>query len=487
MNTENRIDHSFVSNWPKTAKFVLAAILIGHLLLHAALWLVTDTSLYKDALKYWEFGTQVARGDVWQTEPLQLFRPPLYPWFLGVLQSVSGDQAVNVATAIQHLLGFLTTVIVLRICLQVSSCYKTAIAGVLFSSMCVTRAWFDSQLLAESLFTFLLTLSCLHAVKWLLTPNTKSGIWTGVFLSLTTLTRPTGQYLIVVLACGFVLAALVRHCKFKVAITGFAACLISYSLLLTPWLVRNYQHTGELKLAHASGRALWLSAVSHLDKGIGHHGAGLEIPWNNMSPQLKNVFKSIESDGSDLYHTWSVFNGLIQRGFSEVVADKTMKRLAMVAVANHPAAFLTSVRSKISEYWMITQVKDRGQSRYDEKPKSLTQWGKHLYRFYAINLQPFVNAFLALAAVLSCFLVMYRKPKPMKLVSLFILVLLCYFTMITAVGGQASYRYRMVIEPLVCVALSLGTHIVVINKFRRTPSEQEQNQIESDPVIKGAT
>jgi 4-amino-4-deoxy-L-arabinose transferase-like glycosyltransferase len=99
-------------------------------------------------------------GFAWEPGALTSIRPPLYPFFLNLVWTVSGTESVGVVRMAQSLLNLLNVILVYRLGLLL---FDHRIALVAAAGFCFYPSFvgFNVFLLTEILFTLLLTLVAL--------------------------------------------------------------------------------------------------------------------------------------------------------------------------------------------------------------------------------------------------------------------------------------------------------------------------------------
>lgn len=446
-------------------RVLVTGAMIIHAITHLVIWLLHDgTVLGPDSGQYWQLGKQVASGDIWMQSPLQVQRTPLYPWLIGASQYMFGENAVFAIACLQHLMGICCTALTMHICWLLTSSLRLVVFSCLISSVWITRQWLDNQVMAESLFTFLLVAMVYSCCRWMLEQKARWSISIGIALGLAILTRPIAQYLLVIFFCGYLLIAIVKLCALRTALLAGLLTSVFAILTISPWLIRNYQHSGEIAICHFSGRPLWLSVFSHKDLGVGHDGAGLPIPWGQMDSKLEADLRSVEANGVDLYHVTRTFDALIQLGYGEQELDGQMRDLAVMGIKDAPFEFTSSVIRRFFTFWIITRTNERLEKRRHEMPNELRQIPKYAYITYASVIQPWENALVAIAFLSGTILLIVKADTHVRLIALFLLVLVTYFGLVTSVGGRPLYRYRMILEPLICIGFTIAIHTLFRQK-----------------------
>ena len=204
---------------------------------------------------------------------------------------------------------------------------------------------------------------------------------------------------------------------------------------------------GKPVLATASGRSLWLSAFKE-------NCGNLPLPVNGKTRELKAKLNEKQIDYGD---TWAVYGTLRAEGSSEQAADGWMKKTSVEAIRSNPVPFARSVLERLGQFWTVTQIQDRGQLRYKQAPRSIKEHAKVIYRWLSIRVLPIVYAALALLATGGFVLYGWKRSLP---IGLFCLGTMFYFALVSSIGAQPSYRYHMILEPLLICGAVVTFHLV---------------------------
>lgn len=163
------------------------------------------------------------------------FRPPVYPALLSVVYRIFGE-SVGVGRFVNILIGTAVVVLLARLILPVLGA-RAALAGGVAAAIAPNLIANDTYILTEPLSLLLLVLLLGTTIKrrWVL-----SGLLTGLLV----LTRPSAQYLVIVLAVWFIVTVGWRKAAMFV---GLAA------LVVAPWIARNWVQLGSPVLVTSNG------------------------------------------------------------------------------------------------------------------------------------------------------------------------------------------------------------------------------------------
>jgi 4-amino-4-deoxy-L-arabinose transferase-like glycosyltransferase len=180
------------SSWTMTAGVAAVALVprLWHLAEFARLpWFRV---LQMDAKFHAEWARQLLDGH-WN-DPQVYFRAPVYPYFLALLQSITGEILWS-ARAVQIVLGIATVVFVHRIALRVLP-GRWGLAAGLLAALAWVPIQYETELLLEPLVTFLTTLVLFLAVRAERQPGIPALLCWGGLVGLASATRPNALVLL---------------------------------------------------------------------------------------------------------------------------------------------------------------------------------------------------------------------------------------------------------------------------------------------------
>ncbi|MFT7680416.1 MAG: tetratricopeptide (TPR) repeat protein [Planctomycetota bacterium] len=143
-----------------------------------------------DPLFHVEWARALAKGETFLEGPF--FRAPLYPWFLGLVQSVFGESLL-VPRLLQGLLGGLTTALVYGLGRQLFGRAVATVAGLLAATSWVL-IYFDGELLIPALYVPLVLAGLLASLRLAAAPSAEArsrwAMGAGLVLGLAAIARP---------------------------------------------------------------------------------------------------------------------------------------------------------------------------------------------------------------------------------------------------------------------------------------------------------
>jgi hypothetical protein len=287
-------------------------------------------------------------------------RTPGYPVFLAL---VGSDQRVWLA---QLFLGFVTTLLLFYIGWKLTD--KPWFGGfiALAHTLNLGQLFFESNLLTESLTTFLMVLTVAGMLAWLLYPKIR-GLWLaillGLFSSVTLLVRPLFIYLPFFLLVFLWLASrfvqnpinLANEAGTKLdnpthhALPWFLgiAFLIPFVLLLGGWLVFIHKNFGEWSLTTMTGYHL-----------VQHTGNFFEYVPDEYASLRDTYIKyrdaHIAQFGTQTNAIWDAIPEMSQvSGYSFYALSRVLTRISIQLILQHPFLY---IKNAIYGWWMFWRV-----------------------------------------------------------------------------------------------------------------------------------
>lgn len=421
-----------------------------------------------DAGSYWERGTQMASGDVWLRDNLVSYLTPGQPAFLAFCQSVFGRYALAAASALQHAMVVLTSLITAWMCGRVSGNRWVALAGLAVSAFCLARPFYANAVLTETLFTFLITAHLALAIRYQRHPTPKTAIAIGVSVGLAILVRPIAQLLwLPVFLVTFPRWSAEGGVRWRSVIRHSAIAASVMLLIVAPWFARNWRFFGEPFLTKFTGRNLWIVTFQP------DPGAELPFPTDADGRRLLALLNDAPKE-IDLRHTWSVSNALRDHGVEDGEIDEMMLSVCLSAIEQDPQKFAFHAFKRFVNYWRTSldpfpyfialdmqrtdyqgQVAWRNRSLemtlapiLDRAPPRFLRW----------------NELATLLTATGVFGLLFRRET--RRAGLMLALTLGYFSVLTAALEIPNYRYRMILEPLMIVAVCSGIYKLAIGGTR---------------------
>jgi len=396
--------HSNAAALNRYSKLVVLCLFILALVLRLG-WIGSNNGCFPagDTPTYVGIARNIAQGNGYVRENGKptAFVVPLYPWFLATLFRIAGENLLLVEV-IQAILGGLTVVAVYLLTRHVFDLTTGIIAG-LATCFHPWLIFWTGYILTETVFVLLLVLSVLAFVRLLAGQRSIQAVWAGIILGLTSLARPVG------LSFGLLLCVPWRFLFMETAKRRIllGACLVSFTLVLSPWVIHNYLSFHQFIPVSRNGDPLYrannLSVATYLGKTTGQgRSERYELP-----------------------------EGV--RSLGELEKAAALRNAAFQFIWHHPVEFTRRALSRLYLFW---------------SPTFPTYSFKHnLYNsiFYL---------FLYVAALVGLFLLV--RKKQWTHVWIFI-VIFGYFSLVHAATiVDWDQRYRLPLQPFLCVLAAAG-------------------------------
>ncbi len=409
-----------------------------------------------DQVSYWRHGEMVADGNWLLLGSPEDFRTPLYPMFLGLFQHLLGPYALMGVVIAQHMLLFAAGLLVAYLVCRLTGSRTATLLAYAWLVSCQIRPWFCNTVLTEPLFTLFLIGSLGALIAYHRNPDAR---WAAAFASLlaiTTLVRPVPKLLWIPLLALFFLHAtpwVARRVPLGRILGHTAVVVLVLIAVLLPWYVRNWVVLGEPFHTHIPTVNKWQVCFQ------GGSAARLPIPDTEPGRRLLGLIGTPEGDVPNR-HCTAVLAALESRGLSAAEADDLVTAVCLDAIREHPTRFAWPIVKRFLNFW---RVESEGIPFYDG-PRSfgdqrlwrvesvadvyddvLTHTPSHWLRW---------NELVA-AAAFAGILLMITRPRT-RLVGLSLAVVCLYFAGVTSALEVENYRYRMVLEPLMILAVVCG-------------------------------
>lgn len=426
-----------------------------------------------DAIEYLAMGRSVANGDLLLLEHYVSYRVPGYSWLVGACLALFKNDALVAIVLLQHLLAALTCALTGRLCYRLTGSYLAAAAGVGLSALLVSRDWFATTLLTETLFTFMLTLLWSVWYEYLRRPVFGMAVLLGLVLGLSTLVRPITELLWIPISATIVFVGMASlnwkwkrvaaHCLVIVGVTA---------VVVSPWCYRNWTMFGAPFVAKLPAVNKWQACFQD------GASANLPLPKCPAGDRLLAMLHSCDHDMNDLY-CYSVIHSLERCGLSEREIDQLVNSVCLAAIKENPVQFGFAALKRCGNFWRCVR-NEYPHWGYQEASRhgDLHTWrDQRLSSIYepllvgALSRSLTWNEFVLACLALSSWWVVCNSRT--RAFAIGIVLTFAYFTVITAVAEIENYRYRMVLEPAIIATIVAG---VDSRFFRHRRAENSAGQ-----------
>jgi 4-amino-4-deoxy-L-arabinose transferase-like glycosyltransferase len=364
---------------------------------------------------------------------------PGYPYFLFGLLWLTGSYAVTIA--VQILLGALIPILGMYLTRRIlPSLTRAPLVVGLLLALAPYQILFSFIFYTETLFTVIFGIFLILFLKFLKTPSTQLIIFSGFFLGVATLIKPTVEYLPIV-AIAFVLWRF-RDSLRKEMFIKLGIFSLVFLMVLSPWLYRNYTTFGVVNLSSQMPFNLYGTLLPSV-LALANHSS-----FNAEQAKLP-VF--LDSDLSSL-------SSLSEKALTEIV--------------RHPVALIEL--SALNSFTFFThdgmltflQAVGVSPSNYLQKPALLLlvsapwQFIQTIWTYMHTNMALIFVVRIFWIAVTICFAIGLYKLFRARLFSpelLFSVIIVFYFMLTTMVNGlSVNARFRMPVEPIILAVAYAG-------------------------------
>ena len=395
-------------------RLLLLILGLGLLVRLIFLYATQDTGLMiVDEQHYHTLAVNLLQGHgfAWEPGSLTSIRPPLYPAFLALIWKITGTESAVVIRMAQILfaLGNVYLIHRLGILLFDHRVALVAAAGLAFYPSILA---FNTFILTEVLFTFLVTLTVVGVATLLKAPSSWLAWSTGVALGLAALTRSVLWPFPLVL-CPFVFFVVPGSRERRFWLAGFL--LIGYGLVVAPWAIRNTRLQGVFTMIDTMGGiTLRMGNYEHTP---------LNRAWDPVTLQGdKSIFQDLRAEHPDV------------SAWTEGQKEKWALRKALTYMLDHPG--LTFQRSviKFTNFWGLERTVIAG-------------WQQGLYhppRWFVALGTLVIPVFYAAVILLACCGVFLSPPAEHRMHVLLLLMVGFIAGMHTLAFGHERYHLPLI-------------------------------------------
>ena len=432
-----------------------------------------------DAGGYWLLGDQVANADIWMTHNPVAYRTPGYPWIIGSLKALCGRHGWFVVVALQYFSVWLTSALTAWWTMRLTGRPWLAALSLFICVISGARASHASTIMTETLFTLFFTGTLISISLLGEKISLKLACLTGVLWGITWLLRPVAATLA---PAWFVAFWLLHPGKLKSSFRErFISALVSVgilSVMLGPWMIRNQLLFQRPSLTVFLGRELWLTTF-----GPGQPTPP-SLPDTDASHRLQDLV--LKAGGVSAWgNQWRVTTRLTAAGLSDVEADELMKLVSQEAILRNPLRTLARFIWRSIDFWRsvysypmtffeglpeFDQLAGADDLSWDQQRCQAFRdaWLKNAWEGRLLGIE--LMSVLALVGLGGLWL----SPRTWKLGAVLTTAILGT-SFLTAVVEYPSYRYRMILEPVMIICVIAGWDVIfdVIRRGRRSLIQEE--------------
>jgi 4-amino-4-deoxy-L-arabinose transferase-like glycosyltransferase len=313
-----------------TRRLLAVAFVAGLVIRLALLWSTAGMGpKVEDEQQYTRIAENVVAGTgfSWAVGQPTSIRPPLYPGLLAATWTLLGTTSFQAVRAIQILLSLATAALVFVLGRSAWN-DRVGAAGAAICWLYPSLIFYDSLILTETLFTFLLIAFVAATVTLVKTPRALAAIACGATLGLAALTRSVLWPLPLILCPGLLLLIDVRLAR-RVALA--AVVFVAYAVVVAPWAIRNTRLQGVVTV---------VDTMSGMNLRMGNY---------EFTPDDR-MWDAVSLTGEKNW-VHGITNDLGTGNITEGQKDKWAQRKAIEYIKAHPLETLRRSLIKFADFW----------------------------------------------------------------------------------------------------------------------------------------
>ncbi len=403
--------------------------------------LENNNLLHSDQYKYWKLSNFLIENKFIFDEKFGSLRVPLYPLFLSFIRLIF--DSIYFVIFIQSIIGILNIFILSKIYFLIQK--KMNIYLFVFSLVNINLLNSSTFILTEAIFLTFFLLYIYFFLELIYTRENKIKrdlihiLFCALFLGLSTLTRPIAFYYSIIFVVIFF-----KEISLPKKISYILLFIISFSVVLSPWNLRNLNYFNSYKLTTSVSDNLigyYLPYIKSNEEKISLAQAKKEVYSkenmkiiNSKDENIKiNFFKNQIKNVSltSLVETW------IEGGLKLLLSPSVIETFYNLKVPKDSF-------SKIEEKYFFNQAK--------------IYILKNSNKLFSIMVITSLLVGIFLKFVASIFIYFnFKKYKKLN-----IIFLLLFFATLIIVGPLGSARYRLIFEPFLIIYL-----VLLLDNFKK--------------------
>jgi 4-amino-4-deoxy-L-arabinose transferase-like glycosyltransferase len=300
----------------------------------------------KDALQYNSLARNVYSGHGFSLNSEApyiptMFREPMYPLFLAAVYTVFG-YSIKFAIMVQMMLHALTALLAYGIAKEIFT-QKIAFLSALAVAVFPTLASMSAYLMSETFFTFILCLAAYIFIKAAKEWKAAYFLAAGAVFGTLILTKTITLLLPAVMVLCLLILNVKRRMIWKQVLLCVVAFVISCSIIVGIWSVRNEKLFGTYALVSIRGGEVMWSRAEKIDDSPREIMASVCCSFSEFA--AKKLFPDMIGDsGRYLYKDLGKATVLelkyAEEGKTPVEIDKILRSEAFSKIAKHPLQYL---------------------------------------------------------------------------------------------------------------------------------------------------
>lgn len=443
----------------------IATIVVVAVAARVCMLLGSDAILWGDSDVFLSAVDAIRAGRYLAHDP---FRTLLYPYFLAPFLIVSTEPPMDqVIVAAQYVLG-----VAAAVCFYLAGRRAfgsgAALIGSLLFAVHTTQLFYETSILSEALFVFLLAAAVLVIGRFADAPSWRSAAAAAAACAALTYTRPVAQWYFLVP----VALALVRFQGWRQRLGLAAAVTVTFAMLMLPWALLNQRQFGFFGIAIGRGFGLYIR-VFDVDR--------LDPPADTRYPEARDVLMRARAIGQFSPATYvRDWLGDRQR-YSMIQRDQIMAAAATETALSQPLRFAgNSLRqwalqlsgplgdeaictsSEVGPYVCSRRTIGYAREPFLNRPRHADQpvreWVVRYFRYARIPIT--VVSVLAAFGVVACL----AQPAGALVQGILLAMTVEYFTFIPAFAQSPQDRYRLPVDALLFMFAVFGVRRLLADR-----------------------
>ena len=404
-----------------------------------------------DQYKYWQLSDKIFFQEIFFNEKFGTMRTPLYPTFLALIKLFSNN--IYSIIFIQLLLSFMNLFLIYKIGILFSK--NIAKISILIASINLNLINGSVFILTEAIFLPLF-LSFIYFFLKNLHEDKKENLFTSIclsaiFLALATLVRPFAYYFFVLIIFIFIKKNFILNFK------KFFIFIFLFSIILSPWCLRNLHLFGYYKLTNSTGPNLTGYYLPYLEsnnskKIISEVRKQNYISLKNKIDYSKNPFLINEKEIQFFKNKIEDYSLLT---FIETWIEGNIKFLFSPSIVD--TFYLLDVKK--------TNFSSINKSSFIEKSFIyIFKNDNKIFSYFLILsiIFIFISRFLAFMTIF-----IFNKKNLFKIFIFYLIIIIN----LLLTGPIGTARYRIVVEPLLIIMFSVSIYYLY-EKYKSFKNEK---------------
>lgn len=289
-----------------------------------------------DSKGYIHWASQMVHGNGF---PNLWYRPPLYPFFIGIIFKLTGSASLVPVVLIQHILLILCVPLLYILARLWNFPEEAAILSSLLFSFNSLLMQMATAIMSETLFIFLLLVSMVALTFLIKNPSIKPAIYCGTAFSLLSHCRQIASPLLFICLSFFCFSKPRKFMNVSlITIAAFLICGI-------PWSIRNLNTFGSYGLSYQLGPNIFTKICSYnLEPVKGRTFDQIKKVYYDIRSQIYSPEKKAPEDDWELNKIpHLLIDSLINNGYSPSVAGNLLVKASIEGFFQNKAAYISSI------------------------------------------------------------------------------------------------------------------------------------------------